>query len=97
MQQCTQVGSEDLKGPGDKTGRINVRFVMVSLTSPLLWPLTLCRRSWLSVPDQAAYGSLSFHVARLSCRKLRTVHLTVHPLGHPVTGMGEDMSVRPSG
>lgn len=24
---------------------------MVSLTSPLLWPLTLCRRSWPSVHD----------------------------------------------
>lgn len=28
---------------------------MASLTSPPLWPLTLCRRSWPSAPGQAAY------------------------------------------
>lgn len=35
-------------------------YVMASLTSPQLWPLTRCRRSWPSVRDQAVYECILY-------------------------------------
>lgn len=47
--------------PGDplvSTSLCCRRCAMASRTSPPPWPLTPCRRSWLSAPGQAAYGCI---------------------------------------